>query len=98
VAKVRRDRKWLIALALVLVLVAVSGCETLSFYKQAIGGQYEIISHQRPSKRFWLRHRRRAVESTIGAAQSLLDFAERTKAGRGRHYRKYADVHRPFAV
>jgi predicted aminopeptidase len=44
----RRCRKWLLVLALLLAVLAVSGCETLSFYTQAIKGQYAMITHQRP--------------------------------------------------
>ena len=38
----RRLRKWLIAPALLLAVLAMSGCQNLSYYGQAIKGQYEI--------------------------------------------------------
>jgi len=44
--KISRARKCLIALALVMVVVTVSGCQTLSFYKQAIKGQYQLMAHR----------------------------------------------------
>ncbi len=42
-----RRRKWFIAIALALVVVAVCGCQTLGYYKQAIKGQYESCCWRR---------------------------------------------------
>ena len=42
----RRLRKWLVAPALLLAVLAMSGCQTLSYYGQAIKGQYQIVAHQ----------------------------------------------------
>src|SRR5207248_1442153 len=39
------------ALALVAALVAVSGCQTLSFYSQAVRGQYQLFAHQQPMQK-----------------------------------------------
>ena len=42
----RRWRKWLVAPALLLAVLAMSGCQTLSYYGQAIKGQYQIVAHE----------------------------------------------------
>ncbi len=44
--KLNRLRKWVIAITLLLVVVAVSGCQTLSFYGQAIKGQYQLLAYR----------------------------------------------------
>ena len=36
-------RRWIILIFLLLIILAVSGCQTFSFYRQAIAGQYEIF-------------------------------------------------------
>src|SRR3954453_10724367 len=49
----RRARKrriiWLIA-SVVVIVGAVCGCQSVSFYRQAIGGELHILTHQTPIK------------------------------------------------
>ena len=45
--KGKRLRKWLICAGLVLIVIAVSGCQTITFYSQAIKGQYQIFAHEK---------------------------------------------------
>src|ERR1035438_606015 len=44
-------RKWLVAPALLLAVLAMSGCKTLSYYGQAIKGQYQIVAHEQKIKK-----------------------------------------------
>ena len=44
--RARRLRRWLLAAALLVVAVAMSGCRTLSYYSQAIKGQYQVVGCQ----------------------------------------------------
>jgi len=44
-SKILRRRKTLL-LALALIVAAVSGCQEIGFYSQAIKGQYQIFAHQ----------------------------------------------------
>src|SRR5205823_9160953 len=47
--KIRRMTKRLILLALLIPALALSGCQTISFYRQAIQGQISLITHQQRS-------------------------------------------------
>jgi predicted aminopeptidase len=93
-------RRWLIGGALMLVLVAVSGCHTLGFYGQAMKGQYQIFAHQRsidtlisdPSTAPDLRKRLELLQDLRKFAQDELQLPIDS------HYRKYVDVHRRFVV
>src|ERR1035437_10437888 len=42
----RRLRKWLVAPTLLLAVLAMSGCQALSYYGQAIKGKYQIVTRQ----------------------------------------------------
>ena len=99
-SKARRAGKWLLALALVLVVGVLSGCQTLSFYKQAIKGQYQIFAHQEPIEKLLADPETPApLRDKLQSLQNLRRFAEQElKLPVDGHYRKYVDVHRPFVV
>ena len=88
---------WLPALLTTLLL---TGCDTLSFYRQAVGGQLEILSRRQsvarllaspdtpPDTRQWLQD-----------AQSIRNYASATLGlPDNGSYRSYADLHRPYVV
>lgn len=89
--------KRLLALALLALL---AGCDTLSYYGQAVSGHLEIMNAARPVDD-WL-----ADPATPAALRSRLELAKRIRhfasAQLGlpdnRSYTKYAELHRPFAV
>jgi predicted aminopeptidase len=93
-------RKWLIALLLIIAVTGVSGCHTLSFYGQALRGQYQIFANEQPINKLIgdtrmperLRQRFQLLEGLRAFAQAEL------KLPIDDHYRKYADLHRPFVV
>src|SRR5438045_6027277 len=96
----RKARRWLIAGMLVLVVVAVSGCKTINYYRQAAVGEYQLLSKQKPIARLLGDTNTPArLRQRLELVTQLRAFAERTlKLPVDGHYRKYADLHRPFVV
>src|SRR5438270_13931004 len=96
--KAGHARKWLLAVALLLVVGAVSGCQTLSFYKQAIQGQYQIFSRQQSTEKLLADPATGSrLKEKLQLLQNLRAFAEqKLKLPVDGHYRKYVDVHRPY--
>src|SRR6266481_6272700 len=95
-----RGRKWVIALSLGVVLLAVSGCQTLSFYKQAIKGQYQLLAHRQPIEKLIADPQTESrLKQKLELLQKLRAFADHDlKLPVDGHYSKYVDVHRPFVV
>src|SRR6266850_2615138 len=95
-----RGRKWVIAFALGLVLLALSGCQTFSFYKQAIKGQYELLAHRQPIDKLIADPQTASLlRKKLELLQKIRSFAEQNlKLPVDGHYTKYVDVHRPFVV
>ncbi len=99
-AKLNRLTRCLLILLLLLVLIGLSGCRTLSFYAQAIRGQYQIFAHERPVEQLI------ANPQTPPRLRARLELVQRLRAFAASdlklpvdgHYRKYVDVHRPFVV
>ena len=85
---------------MLLVLVAVSGCHTLGFYGQAVKGQYQIFANQRSIEALLTETSTPPVlKKRFELLQDLRAFAkEQLQLPTDSHYRKYADVHRPFVV
>ena len=93
--------KRLVLLAsLLLTLLATAGCESLSYYSQAIGGQFGILSAARPIDA-WL-----ADPATPGDLRERLALAKRIRRFASeqldlpdnRSYTTYAELGRPFVV
>ena len=72
-----RGRKWVIALSLGVVLLAVSGCQTLSFYKQAIKGQYQLLAHRQPIEKLIADPRIRCIAEPPGMDTLWVAFSKR---------------------
>jgi predicted aminopeptidase len=96
----RRLRKWLIVPALLLAALAMSGCQALSYYGQAIKGQYEIVARQESIEKLL------ADPQTPVALRAKLQLVQRLRSFAAKdlqlpvdgHYQRYVDVHRPFVV
>ena len=81
-------------------LLALSGCETLSYYAQAVGGQFELMRKAQPVSE-WI-----ADPATPAALRARLELAERMRAFASRElelpdngsYRSYARLDRPYVV
>jgi len=96
----RRLRNWLLAPALLLAVLAMSGCQTLSYYGQAIKGQYQIVAHQQKIEKLLADPQTPApLKAKLQLVQGLRAFAAKDlQLPVDGHYEKYADVHRPFVV
>ena len=95
-----RLRRWSIGLLLCLALVAVSGCRSFGFYRQAIQGQYQIIARQEKFDKLLSDPQTPArLKARLRLVQDLRAFAQdQLKLPVDGHYQRYADVHRPFVV
>jgi predicted aminopeptidase len=96
----RRLRKWLIAPALLLAMLAMSGCQSLSYYGQAIKGQYEIVAHRERIEKLLADPQAPApLKAKLDLVQKLRAFAAKDlRLPVDGLYEKYADMHRPFVV
>lgn len=98
--KASRIQKALTVLALILVVIGLSGCETLRFYKQAVKGQYQLIAGKQSIDKLLTNSQTELrLKKQLQLVQNLRAFAERDlKLPVDDHYRKYVDVHRPYVV
>ncbi len=96
----QRWRKWGITLLLALVAATFTGCRTLKFYGQAISGQFDILARQEPVDRLLnSTNTSPKLKRQLVLLQELRTFAERQLDLKvDGHYRKYADLERPFVV
>jgi len=97
---VHRLRQWLLAPILMLAALVLSGCQTLSYYGQAIQGHYQIVAHQDRIERLLADPETPArLRSKLQLVQEMRAFAARDlKLPVDGHYEKYADVQRRFVV
>ena len=95
-----RARKWLLLAVLLTATICVSGCRTLGFYAQAIGGQYQIFAHRRAIDKIVADPKTSAeLKGKLELIQRLREFADKElKLPVDGHYLKYADVHREYVV
>ena len=93
-------RRWLAALCLLALAACVASCGTLGFYGQAIKGQYQIVAHQKPIEKLIADPQTPArLKEQLELVQRLRVFAEKElRLPVNGHYRKYADLHRPYVV
>jgi predicted aminopeptidase len=100
IKKSRWLRRWLIGTLLVLIVLVVSGCKTLSFYAQAVRGQYQIFAHEQTIATLVADPRTpEKLKNRLELVRQLRLFADQSlKLPVDGHYRKYVDVHRPYVV
>jgi predicted aminopeptidase len=98
-SKILRRKKTLL-LALALIVAAVSGCQEIGFYSQAIKGQYQIFAHQHViDKLITDPQTPEKLRAKLQLIQQLRVFAkDELKLPVDGHYRKYVDVHREYVV
>jgi predicted aminopeptidase len=88
-------------LALVLAVVALlSGCESVAFYAQAIGGQLNVMRSARPLDS-WLADPQTTAQlrAQLETARRIREFASRELAlPENGSYASYADLRRPYVV
>ncbi len=84
----------------ILLALALSGCETLSYYAQAVGGHLDLKSRARPVEELLAdAHTPADLRERLVLAQSVREFASRALAlPDNGSYRSYAELKRPYAV
>lgn len=93
-------RKKVLLLLLLTAVVAVSGCQTIGFYTQAVKGQYQIFAHQKTIDKLIADPQTpEPLRKQLQLVQQLRAFAkDELKLPVDGHYRKYVDLHRPYVV
>ena len=78
----------------------LSGCETLSYYLQAVGGQLDLMARSQPVDRLLADPATPpALRERLELSRSIRDFAARElKLPDNASYRGYADLGRPYVV
>ena len=92
--------RWLGILVLLCIVAVFSGCRTVTFYAQAIKGEYQILSSEEPIDRLI------ANQGTPAHLKAQLELVQRLRAYAARelklpvdnHYAKYSDLHRQYVV
>jgi predicted aminopeptidase len=93
-------RRWALLALAAAVIAVVSGCSSLGYYGQAVGGHLDMVRRTRPVSE-WLADPATppALRERLLLTQRLRDFAVRElKLPDNRSYRGYADLERPAAV
>ncbi len=94
--------KWSRVLSLIFILMAalLSGCQSVSFYRQAIAGQCQILTHQEPIDKLLADPSTPPkLKAKLSEILKLREFAARElKEPADKHYLKYVDLHREFVV
>jgi predicted aminopeptidase len=87
-------------LASLLLAAALSGCETLAYYAQAVGGQVSLMSRARPvGALIDDPGTPPALRERLERAREIRDYAVQALAlPENASYRSYADLGRPYAV
>jgi predicted aminopeptidase len=95
-----RLRPWLWALAALLAMLGLSGCQTLSYYGQAIKGQYKLVTAEQKVTSLLADPQTPApLKARLQLVQALRAFALTDLHLPVDHqYEKYADLHRPYVV
>jgi predicted aminopeptidase len=96
----KRGRFWLLGLAGALMVIAFSGCESVGFYRQAVGGEYQILAHQQPIQKLLQdTNTPGALRQRFAEVLKIREFAQNElKLPADDSYLKYVDLHRRFVV
>jgi len=97
---VRHVRRWLLYVAFPLAVAALSGCETCGYYKQAIQGQYSILTRRQPLDELIAAPQTPvALKEKFQLVLRLHEFAEQElKLPANGHYLRYVDLNRRYVV
>jgi len=95
-----RVRLWGCGLACALMVAALSGCQTVRFYRQAIAGQCQILTHQEPIRQLIAHPQTPAsLKTKFEQILKIREFAARQlKLPADQSYLMYVDLHRPYVV
>ena len=101
VEKRNRGRFWLLGLLGGLIVVGFSGCQSVSFYRQAVAGQYQILAHQTPIQKLIADTNtpRAPLRDKFTQVLKIREFAaNELKLPADKSYLKYVDLRRHFVV
>ncbi|MDB6034377.1 MAG: aminopeptidase [Verrucomicrobiales bacterium] len=95
-----RAQRWAVLCLFFLALVLFTGCQTMSYYKQAVTGQCQILANRTPISEILadpktpesLKHKLRLVQEVREFAHKELNLPI------DGHYQKYVDLHRDYVV
>jgi predicted aminopeptidase len=78
----------------------LSGCETLAYYAQAVGGQLDLLARSQPVSTVMADPATpKQLRERLELARSIRDYASRElKLPDNGSYRRYADIGRPYVV
>src|SRR5579871_6618270 len=98
--KFRLRKKWPLLVLLALVVAAVSGCQTIGYYAQAIKGEGQILANRKPIDKLIADPQTPAdLRQKLELVQQMRAFAKDSlKLPVDKYYLKYSDVHRPYVV
>lgn len=92
----------MVALGLLLIVAAaaLSGCQSIGYYNQAIQGQYRILARRRPINQVLADPQTtEALKEKLRLVLQVRAFAEQDlKLPVNAHYLRYVDLHRRFVV
>lgn len=90
----------LLRLGCLLVILATCGCQSVSYYTQAVRGQYQLWKRQQPIKTLLAAEDTPpALKERLALVLQIRQFAEtELKLPANGHYLKYADLQRRFVV
>jgi predicted aminopeptidase len=91
---------WRLAIALLLAAAAVAGCESISYYGQAIGGQLSLFARAKPVDE-WLADPATSADlrARLLKARGIREFASRQLSlPANGTYNSYAHLDRPYVV
>jgi len=96
----RRRRRQFTGLTIVCLGLALSGCETFRFYKQAIGGESQILAHRKPIQKLLTDPQTSPdLKEKFNLVLQLRNFAEKDlRLPTDDQYMRYVDLHRPYVV
>jgi len=98
--KSRAARVLLICVCILCLAVVLSGCQTLSYYKQAIQGECQILTHRQPIERLLKDpHTPAELKEKFKLVLRLRQYAAQDlKLPTDDQYSRYVDLHRPYVV
>lgn len=96
----KRVRLALVGLPCLAMIVLFSGCQGISFYRQAAAGEYQILAHQQPIAKLMAdTNTPPKLKAKFEQVLKIRKFAaEEMKEPADAVYLKYTDLHRPHVV
>jgi predicted aminopeptidase len=87
-------------LAMCLLPLLLSGCETVAYYSQAVGGQWQLWRQRQPIEQLLVDSRTDAqLKQRLSRVKAIRQFAsERLLLPDNDSYRYYTDLERPYVV